>query len=244
MNYLDCRNDIISDFNNRNVAELQGLERDIKMITDVYMLLFSKNPEFYLKEKSEFIILIFRSVEYLISATSLVKQRAVIEAGTVLRLCLETSSMAIHIHSDSNIFKSYKENNYKSTGSITYAKRKIEGFDELWGALSSLFVHPNTYHGIRSELIGNYIVEHGEVNLGFKPKNELQDKMMIKLLQIVANIVHRCFEIIVARKATFKGIDGLYFEECQYFAFGTSTESRIKELMQEFKNESTSRLSG
>ena len=238
MDYFNSRNKIIVDFDKHYGDELNELEKDISKITDLYLLLLSKKPEYCLKEKSEYLILILRSIEYLISATYLAKQRAINEMGNIVRLCIETSSMAIHIHSNNDIFRNYKQNNYKSTSAITYAKKHIKIIGELWGALSEMLVHPNTYHGILSEQIEKTIVETGEINLGFKPKNEIQDRKALLLLRISANIVLKCFQIIVTKKARLKGIEGLYFEEFDLFAFGKDTDEIIEELVVEFKNNS------
>ena len=157
MDYLDSRVKTISEFKESYKQELMDLENEINLINEFYLLLFSKKPEYCFQEKSEFLILILRSVDYLISAISLVEQRAMFEAGNIVRLCIETSSIAIHINSDSEIFKKYKQNKYKSTSAINYAKKHIEITGELWGSLSEIFVHPNTFHGIVSQQIDNKI---------------------------------------------------------------------------------------
>lgn len=238
MEYINNRQDTIADFEDNYLDELQELDNDVKFIFDVYLQLFSRKPEICLKNKIEFIILIFKSVDYLISATTLVKQRATIEAGAIMRLCIETSSMAVHIESDESEFIKYKQNKYKSTSSISFTGRHIDGLSELWGVLSNLMVHPNTFHGITSELIGETIVESGNLNLGFKPKNERQDKTMLLLLRIIANIIYKCFELILSKKANFKGVDGVYFEEFGLFSFGRSADKRIKEMLDELKKKS------
>lgn len=238
MEYLSNREDTITDFENNYKAELQKLDSDIKLIFDMYMRLLSIKAEACTKDKFEYLLLIFKSVEYLLSATLLVKQRANMEAGVIMRLCIETSSMAVHIKSNEKEFIKYKQNKYKSTSSISFTGRHIEGLGELWGVLSNLMVHPNTFHGITSELIGETIVESGNLNLGFKPKNEQQDKTMLLLLRIIANIIYKCFELILSKKANFKGVDGVYFEEFGLFSFGRSADKRIKEMLDELKNKS------
>lgn len=220
MDYLKSRDEIISDFEKHYDVELKELERDINKIMGLYLFLLSKKPEYCLKEKFEYLILILRSVEYLISATSLTKQRAVYETGAILRLCIETASVAIHIHNNEEEFRKYKQNNkYQSTKAITYAKKHISIIGELYGALSEVCVHPNTYHGILSRKIENKIVGTGEINIGFKPINENRDRQILLLLRITANIILKCFQIIVAKKAKWKGVKGLKYEEFEMFSF-------------------------
>jgi len=79
------------------------------------------------------------------------------------------------------------------------------------------------------------IVEKAEINFGVKIQNELQDKQMLVLLRITANIIFRCFEIIVSEKKRLKGTSGLYLKNYRLFMMGKSTEKLIYELMEKFK---------
>jgi len=238
MDLIKSRDKNISDFDNHYCEALNDLERDISKTTDLYSLFLSKNPKYCLIEKIEYLILILRSLDYLISATYLARQHAIIETGNILRLCIETSSMAIHINSDIEIFKNYKQNNYKSTSALSYAKKHIKVVGEIWGALSNMFVHPNTYHGIISQRVGETIVETGELNLGAKENNEFQDRKILLLLRITANIIFKCFQLIISKKGSYKGIKGFYLKEFNMFAFGKETDELIEELIEELKNNS------
>ena len=241
MDYLNSREVTVLDFDSHYPLELLELEKDINKTIGLYSLLLTKKREICFNDKPEYLFLILRSVEYLISASFLVRQRAFFEAGNIIRLCIETSSVAIHIQSDMNEFKKYKlnqpnkPNKYESTKAISFAKNQIIGLGELWGSLSSMMVHPNTYHGIYSELIDEAIIGKFEINFGSKTQNEFQDKQMLLLLRISANIIFRCFEIIVTEKAQFKGTSGLYLKDFDLFMFGNSTEKLLSELMDEFK---------
>lgn len=239
MKYTNNRDDTIVDFDRHYQSFLLDIENDIDKTLGLYKLILSKNPDYCLKENIEYFILILRSIDYLISATNLVRQRAVTEAGCIIRLSLETSAVAIHIHGAGTAeFQNYKQNKYKSTTkAISYANLHIKGFGELWGALSTVMVHPNTFHGIYSKLKDNLIEENGLINIGFKPQNENQDKKMLLLLKISANIIFRCLEIIVTKKASYKGLNILRLEKCDMFMLGTNTEILVNELIDRFKNE-------
>ncbi len=236
MKYTDNRYETVLDFERHNKSALLDIEHDIDKTIDLYKLLLLKNPEYCLVEKKEYLILIFRSIDYLISATNLVKQRAVPEAGCIIRLSLETSAVAIHIHGIKKEFQKYKQNKYKSTSAISYTKLHINDFGELWSALSTVMVHPNTFHGMYSKLKDNLIEENGLINIGFKPQNESQDNKMLLLLKISANIIFRCLEIIVTKKASYKELSILRLEECNMFMLNTNTDNLINELIDKFKN--------
>jgi hypothetical protein len=77
--------------------DLKYFDNKIELIHNEYLNLSLKNPSFFFQETYEFSILIFRSIEYFISAISLIRERAFYEAGTILRMCLETASTAYHI---------------------------------------------------------------------------------------------------------------------------------------------------
>lgn len=52
MDYFKSRNETISDFEKHYHDELNELERDLNKITDLYLFLLSKKPEYCLKEKA------------------------------------------------------------------------------------------------------------------------------------------------------------------------------------------------
>lgn len=237
MKFTENRNKTILDFEMNYQSYLSEIENDIDKSLELYKLLFIEKPEYCLEEKFEYLILILRSIDYLISATNLVKQRAVFEAGCIIRLSIETSAVAVHIHENSKQFEKYKQNEYKSTTAISYANSHINGFSKLWGALSKFMVHPNTFHGIYSELKNNYVEENGLINIGFKPQNIKQDKTMLLLLRISANIIYRCFELIVTKKALYNGLSVLRLEKCEMLMIGLNTENLIEDLIEQFKKE-------
>lgn len=233
MNYLNSRKETVSDFEKYNNDELIQLEKDIEKITNLYIFILTENPKYCVKEKNEYFILILRSIEYLITATYLAKQRAISETGNIIRLCIETSSMAAHIHSDLEVFKKYKQGNYKSTSAISFIKKHINVIGEFWGDISNVYVHPNTYHGILSELIEDSIVEKGQVNLGFKHRDKFKDKQILLLLRISANIILKCFELIVTKKVKINNNEVLFLEGINKIMFAKDTCETINELFEE-----------
>lgn len=96
-------------------------------------------------------------------------------------------------------------------------------------------VHTNTYHGISTRLEGKHIIEEANLVIGTKQLNEHQDKMMLNLLRIAANISFIFFELIVSKKAKYKETNVLYIEDYDLIMFGKSTEEIIYELMEELK---------
>ena len=150
MDLFKSREETIINFDQNYKSYLDSIDRDINKTLHLYSYLILKEPNYYLNEKAEYLILVIRSIDYLISATFLVRQRAIFEAGNIIRLCMETSAMAIHINDNTKEFIYYKQGNYKSTMAINFAERHIKKFGEIWGVLSKLMVHPNTFHGISS----------------------------------------------------------------------------------------------
>ncbi len=240
MKYLSDREETISNFNANYANELAELERDINKTMQLYEILLKKKPVVTLGSKFEYIILILRSIDYVISAISLARQQAIVEASVIIRLSIETSSTAFHIFNEEKEFENYKRNKYQSTRGITYASKRINGVGELWGALSNVMAHPNTHHGITTRLVEDkYFIEEANITIGAKQLNKHKDEKTIILLRIAANIVFRFFELIVSKSAKYKGVNVLYLAEYDLLMFGVSTENTIYKLMEEFKKTET-----
>ena len=193
----DDRINIILDFNERYSENLKTLNSEIQEIIELWI--FNKttrcsddNPRIVEAE-----LLLFRSIDYLISAIELTKQRAYIESGVIMRLTIETASTAINIFFDDKSFVEYKQNKFKSTNSISFSKKHIKIIGELWGALSELMVHPNTYHGILSQKIENNIIKEScYIDIGIKKPDDFKDKQMILFLRLTTSIILKCFTIV------------------------------------------------
>ena len=237
--YLKERESTISLFDVKYSRELNEVvsyfEKTIKNFTLIFL---KSSSNLYMKNKdSKFLIL--RSIEYLITSLSLIRQRAIIESGCIIRLALETAATSFHIHKDIKQLKVFKEGNYKSTTAINFANKYIPQFGKLWGALSTATVHITPFHGIYESHKDNNIYECGEINFGKKQLDEFQDKRFMLLLKIACSIINRFYELIYYKETMIKGVKGYYQEESRLFLIGRKTEDIINELFIKFENQDT-----
>ena len=105
---------------------------------------FIKGADFLSENKIYFLSLIIKAENIVISAFYLVRQRAYVEAFSLLRIALEAIATAIHISKNEEALKNYLNNTYKSTYSISYSKKYIPLISKIWGVLSKTAVHINS----------------------------------------------------------------------------------------------------
>ena len=222
------------DYNEKIIDIIANL--NTMLYNFVYFFFKAPNQVFYDEKDSTFLLL--RSIDYLFSAISLMRQRACFETLTILRLAIETSSTAFHVCKDKEKLKEFKAGKYNSTKSIKFAKKYIPRLGEIWGALSQSAVHINPRHGIYSYIKDEYLIEEGDICFGEKEKNEKQDYMLIILTKLSYNIIYRFFELIFYQDAKDKGMDVKYNKESGLIKIAKKTEDIIDELLAELKKNS------
>ncbi len=147
--------------------------------------------------------LFVKSVDVLISALHMVRQRSHIEALALVRISLETASTALHIFKNSEEYEKYLNNKYKSTKAISFSKKHVPIVGELWGALSKLAVHINPI------AYGSRQIEDEEGNLSRAVKLEIesrkvyseQDQHFLIIIKLVSNIILKIAELLFFKKS-------------------------------------------
>lgn len=236
--YLKEREYTISLFDVKYSRELNEVVSYFEKTINNFAIMFIKSSSNLFKNNKECKFLILRSIEYLITSLSLIRQRAIIESYCIIRLALETSATAFHISKDNKQLDLFKKGNYKSTKAIKYATKYIPQFGKIWGALSTAAVHITPFHGIIEYYEDGNIYEYGEINFGKRELDDFQDKRFLLLMKIACSIVHRFYELIYYKKAKIKGTNGYYQEESGLFLLGKKTEDIINDLLIEFENQS------
>jgi len=237
--YLKERETTISLFDVKYNRELNEVVSYFEKTINNFTIVFLQSPSNLYKKNKESKFLILRSIEYLITSLSLIRQRAIIESGCIIRLALETAATSFHIHKDSKQLELFKEGEYKSTTAIKFANKYIPQFGKLWGALSTATVHITPFNGINEYYEDGNIYEYGEINFGKKELDDFQDKRLMLLMKIACSIVHRFYELIYYKERKIKGIKGYYQEESNLFLLGGKTEDIINDLFIEFENQRT-----
>jgi len=236
--YLKDREKSIASFDHDYKEKIDDIIADLNTIIYNFTYFLFKAPN-QLSDEKDSTFLLLRSIDYLFSAISLMRQRACFETLTILRLVIETSSTAFHISKDREKLKEFKAGKYKSIESIKFSKKYIPRLGEIWGALSQSAVHVNPIHGIYYTYTKDkYLIEGGSICIGEKEKNEKQDYMLIILTKLSYNIIYRFFELIFYQDAKYKGSDIKYNKESGLVKIAKKTEEIIDELLTELKNNS------
>ena len=233
--YLKEREKTIASFDHDYNEKINDIIANLNTMIFNFTYFFLKAPNKVFFDEMDSTFLLFRSVDYLFSAISLMRQRACFETLTILRLVIETSSTAFHISKDKEKPKEFKAGKYKSPKSIKFSKKYIPRLGEIWGALSQLAVHINPIHGIYTYIKDKHLVEGGSVCIGEKEKDEKQDYMLIILTKLSYNIIYRFFELIFYQDAKYKGLDVKYNKESGLIKIARKTEEIIDELLAELK---------
>lgn len=233
--YLKEREKTIASFDHDYNEKINDIIANLNAMIFNFTYFFLKAPNKVFSDEMDSTFLLFRSVDYLFSAISLMRQRACFETLTILRLVIETSSTAFHISKDKEKLKEFKAGKYKSPKSIKFSIKYIPRLGEIWGALSQLAVHINPIHGIYTYIKDKHLVEGGSVCIGEKEKDEKQDYMLIILTKLSYNIIYRFFELIFYQDAKYKGLDVKYNKESGLIKIAKKTEEIIDELLAELK---------
>jgi len=231
--YLKEREKTIASFDQDYNGKINDIIANLNTIILNFLYFFFKAPNQVFSDKKDSAFLLFRSIDYLFSAISLMKQRAFFETLTILRLAIETSSTAFHIYKDKEKLKEFKAGKYKSTKSINFSKKYIPRLGEIWGALSQSAVHINPRHGIYAYIKDEYLVEGGNICFGEKEKNEKQNYTLIILTKLSYSIIYRFFELIFYQDAKYEGMDVKYNKESGLIKIAKKTEETIDELLTE-----------
>ena len=236
--YLKDREKTIASFDHDYNEKIDDIIADLNTIIYNFTYFLFKAPN-QLSDEKDSTFLLLRSIDYLFSAISLMRQRACFETLTILRLVIETSSTAFHISKDREKLKEFKAGKYKSIESIKFSKKYIPRLGEIWRALSQSAVHVNPIHGIYyTHTKDKYMIEGGSICIGEKEKNEKQDYMLIILTKLSYNIIYRFFELIFYQDAKYEGMDVKYNKESGLIKIAKKTEEIIDELLAELKKNS------
>jgi len=219
------------DFDSKNSDLLKDVESEIATAHVVKLTGLLKGADFVIKNKIYYLSLLLKAENIVISAFHLVRQRAYIEAFSLLRIAIEAIATAIHISKEEEALNKYLNNTYKSTYSISYSKKFIPLIGQIWGVLSKTAVHINSkIYGPKMEINDDELHATIEIDFDFRKPTEEQDHITLIAIQLVAAIVHRAFEIIFLKEKIYKGQSVLSFPGTDLIIFGKKYSDKINEL--------------
>jgi len=144
LNYaVNLREQTAREFDQTNATRLNQTLGHINMVITIKVIALMKGCNIGVGSRFHAFALTTRSVDVLVSALHMARQRAVLEAFTLLRVALEAACTSYHIYKDQGAYTEYLGEKYKSTTSITYMKKEIPFIGKVWGSISNACVHTN-----------------------------------------------------------------------------------------------------
>lgn len=144
----------------------------------------------------EALALAINSLNILVSAFHMARQRAGLEVFALLRISLETSCILHHICFDASSYNKYLAGKLLLKDSINHLKKEIDFIGDIWGNLSTIAVHP------KSKYYGPVYIDDKQD--GFVPtitmechqrtQNRGQDSFFLKMNMLVAIILLKVIE--------------------------------------------------
>ena len=144
LNYaIGLREQTTRQFDQANATRLERTLGDINMVTTLKLFALIEGCDIRLGAQFDAFALTTRSLDVLVSALHMARQRAVLETLTLLRVALEAACTSHHICKDEAAYAQYVQGRYKSTASITYMRKHIPFIGKVWGVISNACVHPS-----------------------------------------------------------------------------------------------------
>jgi hypothetical protein len=193
------REETIKDFDIKNKVGLDSTLGQIGKLHAINLMILVNGRDFSLWPRYESFALMKSSLDLLISALHMARQRAVLETFALLRVALESGCTALHIWNCPDAYEQFKNGDYKSTSAISFSKSAISIVGELWGGFSNLAVHitragfgPKTGQDQDGESNGSVTFE-----FGIRKHLPLQDTLLLKHISLVSAILLKILESIV-----------------------------------------------
>lgn len=220
------------DFDSKNKELLMEVESEIATAHVVKLIGLLGGADFITGNKVYFLSLLLKAEDIVITSFHLTRQRAYIEALSLLRIAIEAIATAIHISKEEKVLNNYLYGkDYKSTRSIGYSKKYIPIIGEIWGAFSEAGVHINSkMYGPEVEIDKNKLHESILINYKIRPSNDRLDNLMLIAVRLIAVMVHRAFEIIFFKEGIYEGQSCLSISGTNSIILGAKYSDKINDL--------------
>jgi hypothetical protein len=187
------------DFDENNKATIDLTLGELQKILVIKLLVLSKGCDFRSVAHYDAFALTKSALDVLVSSLHMARQRAAVEAYSLLRVALECGSTALHISHDLDAYDQYKNGNYHSTKAISFAKKFVPILGEIWGAFSETAVHINWIgFGPKPKRNDNGGLSRSVVlEFGSRKHQRFQDQALLTSLSLVATIILKIEEMIL-----------------------------------------------
>ncbi len=131
------------EFDKANPATLDDTLRNLNGILAFELFAVLNGSKLGTGVRFDVFALSSKSLDVLVSALHMARQRAPLENMALLRVALETACTALHIYKDAEAYNRYRAGKYDSPKAITPAKKYIPHVGALYGAFTKACIHPN-----------------------------------------------------------------------------------------------------
>lgn len=134
-------------------------------------------------------------VEAVVSGLELIRQAATTNGLALLRIAVESASVAMWIAADSKAFSEYlrPQRKFSSTKAIGFTRDKLPELGEFYGVLSQTTVHPNVIgFGPRADSAG----DGQTITLLRRELDPIRDRMALRASSVAAAMLLRAAELI------------------------------------------------
>ena len=200
---IAAREKTACEFDKKNSAALDDTIGNLNKILAFVTLAVLKGCDLGIGVRFDVFALSKQSLDVLVSALHMARQRAPLETIALLRVALEPACTALHIYKEAEAYSCYRAGKYNSTKAISPAKTYIPLVGELYGAFSAACIHPNiTIFGPRweADTDGNH-TPMISIPYGVRSEERSQDKFTLNLVSMVALIQLKTLEITLTEEA-------------------------------------------
>jgi hypothetical protein len=204
---LEAREATVRDFDNKNKTQLETTLAELGKLYAVKLMGILKNvglEEGTAGAQFEVYALGKSSLDVLVSALQMARQRAPLEVFSLLRIALEAGCTSLQISRDADAYRRYMTGSYKSTAAIRFAKTLIPVVGEIWGDLSNAAVHiTQRGYGARLEVDENGDLVPGVTfECALRSQLPFQDGLLLSFISLVTIIVLKMIELTLSAEAS------------------------------------------
>lgn len=236
LNYaVNLREQTAREFDQTNATRLNQTLGHINMVITIKVIALMKGCNIGVGARFDAFALTTRSVDVLVSALHMARQRAVLETFTLLRVALEAACTSYHIYKDQDAYTEYLGEKYKSTTSITYMKKEIPFIGKVWGSISNACVHTNRrFFGpeFGQDEDGDTVPT---VSLDFRARSPKagQDTILLTFISLVAMILLKVLEDFLTEESDLLIARGRRMVGTDLYLLGAEADTMLMKCYQE-----------
>lgn len=226
------------DFDKSNSALLDDVIADMGKLHFIMLYCVLKGNPVSPPSHFQAFSLIGKSFDFLVSAFRMTRERASLEALSLLRTAIESACVAYQICEDSTRFESYLGNNtgttsrFSATKAISFTNKSVPRVGEVYGALSQGAVHANArLFGPRRKTKEDGKSASLVIDLWHREEDLVAESTTLLLVQLCSLVILRITELILTEPIANRDWRRIRGTATEYFG---ATEEEIEQIYNRF----------